>query len=100
MPIGIAIALASATISIVPGIAEEAAGRVGAEEVAAPGADALLDQVVEDEDERHQRDEREHERDAARDAVGGAAAAADCGKRIHPAIPWGTVRWPRSARLT
>ena len=55
-PKGTAIALAMATISIVPRmadsdaarIAEEAAGRVGGEEVDAEGAEALLEQVVED----------------------------------------------------
>ena len=108
MPSGTAMALASATISIVPrmaermppGIAEEAAGRVGREEVDAPRAEALLDQVVEDEHERHERDQREGEHDAAHDrgrcARRRALTARDRrATALIPPSPSGRVRGPR-----
>src|SRR5262249_40098948 len=59
------------------GIPEERAGGIRAEEVPRDRPRALLDQVVEDQDERHERDRGGHGQAPARDLVAAAAAGAD-----------------------
>src|SRR3954462_4120085 len=89
------------------GSGEEAARRIGREEAPAQGAEALREQVVENEperDERHEGPEGEHH---PGELVLAAAAPRDGreprggdGGRAHAAIPFGTARCARSARLT
>ncbi len=85
-------------------VAEEAAARVGGEEAPAPGADPLLDQVVEDEDQRHERDQGRDQQDRPSDLVGAPPPRADCRERAdgHAPAPPAAMRVPclRSALIT
>ena len=103
MPIGTAIAEASATISIVPRIALLTPPMseflknvlpVGSvvKKSAAPGAEPLLEQVVDDQHERHEREHRRRQDRAARQAVASAPARADREPLQQTAPPLRRVR--------
>src|SRR4029079_11330531 len=76
-------------------VAEELAGRVSGEEIDAPGAEALHDQVVEDQRERDDRHDRAGAEQDAGHAVALTAAGGDRGERRHPLAPKASLSPPR-----